>query len=103
MEYRISKKNDSVHITVLGPLNRNAVHSVSGFIRPFLKGGSTNISIDIDDLKDEHDMVFNIGLINAFKKEIEQAGGHMRLKSKSRILKNYLNQTGMGRLFGIIL
>ncbi len=101
MEYRISLLEDSVLIKVLGTLNRNAVYSVSSFIRPFLKGTKTKITLDVDDLEDEKEMVFHFGLINAFKKEIDQAGGKLTVRAGRERVKKYLRSTRLDKLFSI--
>jgi hypothetical protein len=101
MEYKISSLKDSVLIKVLGPLNRNAIYSVSTFIKPFLKGASTKITLDVDGLEDEKEMVFHLGLINAFKKEIDQAGGKLTVMADRASIKKYLKATRLNKLFNI--
>jgi anti-anti-sigma regulatory factor len=102
MEYRISKLKESILIKVLGPFNKNAVHSVSTFLEPFLSGNSTRITLDIDNLKDEREIVFHLGLVNAFKKAIDQVGGKLTVRAESSCIRSYLNKTGMDRIFFLI-
>ncbi|MFH0976379.1 MAG: hypothetical protein V1874_11415 [Spirochaetota bacterium] len=102
MEYKISKITDSIVIKVMGPFNKNAVHSVSTFLKPFLNGNSTDITLDIDNLEDEREIVFHIGLVNAFKKAIEQVGGKLSVRAERSSVRKYLSNTGIDRIFYLI-
>lgn len=99
MEYRISIINDSLLIKVLGPFNKSAIHSAGIFLKPLLESISSKITMDIDDLEDERDMVFHIGLVNAFRKEIDQAGGKLFVKTDKPSVRKYLRSTGLDRIF----
>ncbi len=99
MEYRISFMEDSILIKVLGSFNRNAIHSVGSFLKPFLKGISTKITLDIDGLKDEREIVFHFGLVNAFRKEIDQAGGKLYVRTSRPVVRKYLAKTGLDKIF----
>jgi len=102
MEYRISTIDDYTLIKVLGPFNRNAIHSVSKFLKPFLKGNSRKITLDIDNLVNEKDMVFHVGLLNAFRKEIDQAGGTMQVQAENVSLRQYLSAMRLDRIFTLL-
>jgi anti-anti-sigma regulatory factor len=99
MEYRISIVNDSILIKVLGPFNKTAVYSAGVFLKPLLKGVSTKITMDIDDLKDEREMVFHMGLVNAFRKVIDQVGGKLFVKTDKPAVREYLRSTGLDKIF----
>lgn len=99
MEYRISIINDSVLIKVLRPFSKYAIYSASSFLKPFMKGVSTKITLDIDDIIDGRDMVFHLGLVNAFRKEIDQAGGKLFIKTDKPDVRKYLRKTGLDRIF----
>ncbi len=101
MEYRISILNDALLIKVLGPLNRKAVYTVGALIRPLVTGHSPRIILDVEGLEYEKEMVYHLGLINAFKKEIEQAGGSFTLAAGRNRITKYLRMAGLDKLFNI--
>ena len=102
MEYRISKLKESILIKVVGPFNKKAVHSVSTFLEPLLSGNFTNITLDIDNLEDEREIVFHLGLVNAFKKAIDQVGGKLSVRAERSSIRKYMDKTGMNRIFYLI-
>ena len=99
MEYRISKQNDSILVKVLGPFSKNAINMAGVFLKPILINVSRKIILDISELKEAREMIFHFGLINAFKKEIEQAGGELFVKTNETVMQKYLHNTGLYRLF----
>jgi anti-anti-sigma regulatory factor len=99
MEYRISVINDSILIKVLGPFSKYAIYSAKTLLKPILKNVSKKIILDISDLKNIKEMVFHLGLVNAFKKEIDQAGGKLFIKTDEPVVHKYLQKTGLDRIF----
>src|SRR5208337_3826905 len=98
MEYWISESKDHILVKATGMLDRHAIYSVGTFIRPLLKGGSPRIVLDIDGLEEEREMIFHVGLINAFKREIEQAGGSLTVLANRPHIVNFLRSTGLDRI-----
>jgi len=102
MEYRVKKLKESILIKVIGPINKNAKYSARSFLEPFLDGRFTNITLDIDNLENDREIVCHIGLVNSFKKAIDQVGGKLFLKVERSSIRKYLHKTGMDRLFYLI-
>lgn len=99
MEYRVYMTSDSISIKVMGPFNKNAIYSAGQFMKSLLNGAPARVTLDIDDLQDEREMIFHMGLVNAFKKEIDRAGGKLLVKTEKQSLRRYLRNTGMDRIF----
>jgi anti-anti-sigma regulatory factor len=102
VEYRISEMRNKTIIFVSGNINRNAIYRVSTFLKPLLNRKPLAIVLDIDGLEDERDMTYHAGLVNAFRREIEQAGGILLIKTTRPSFLNYLRTTGMKRIFNIV-
>ena len=99
MEYKITKQKDSILIKVFGPFSKNAINLAGVFLQPILINISKKIILDIGDLNEAREMIFHFGLVNSFRKEIDQAGGELFVKTHDPVMKKYLYNTGLGRLF----
>jgi len=102
MEYRISKTGDTTTIFVSGYLNRNAKYRVSTFLKPLLNRKPLTIVLDVDGLEDEKDITYHAGLVIAFKKEIDQAGGILLIRTERPSFLNYLRTTGIEKIFNLV-
>jgi hypothetical protein len=101
MEYRILKRKNSTLITAKGIPERQAVFAVGTLIRTLLENGPPKIILDIDGLEGEREIFLQIGIINAFKKEIRQAGGSLTVMTNRPHIKNFLSSTGLDRIFPV--
>ena len=99
LNYSIFKKNVTAVIKASGKISKGAVLSSGNFIRSLISGGSTNITLDIDGLEDEREMIYHVALINSFKKEVERAGGVFTLVATRPSVQTYLSISGLSRLF----
>jgi anti-anti-sigma regulatory factor len=101
MDYIVDKKDDYVFIKITGKLNKNAIYSVREFLDPILNQSRPKIVIDLSDLYDDKDVVYQIGLINAFKKEIDLKGGSFKVNSLSPGMEKYFIENRFDYLFDI--
>lgn len=99
LNYSVFKKNKTAVVKASGKICRAAVLSSGNFVRGLLEKGYADITLDIDSLDDEREMLYHIALINSFKKEVERAGGIFTLVSTRPAVKAYLSICGLERLF----
>ena len=60
------------------------------------------IVIDLSEMFEENDIVYQVGLINAFKKVVDLAGGIFLVNSLSPEIKNYFNKHRLDHIFEIM-
>lgn len=102
MNYSVLEKNGKTVVKVSGKLSSAAVLSSGTFIRSLIERCGSNITLDIDGLEDEREMIYHVALINSFKKAVESKGGVFILISNRSVFKGYLSKTGLGRLFPVV-
>ncbi len=100
MNYSVVEKKGNTEVRVSGKLSKYAILSAGIFIRSLIERCGSNITLDVDGLEDEREMIYHVALINSFKKAVENRGGSFTLVSNSTGLQRYLSGTGLARLFG---
>jgi len=101
LNYSVSEKNENTEIRVSGRLNKGAVIASGNFIRSLIDRGASEITLNIDGLDDDREMVYHIALINSFKKETERANKIFKLVSTRSSIQKYLSITGLSMLFPV--
>jgi hypothetical protein len=99
LNYTISKMKDHILIEVSGNIDRGNVMSAGSFIRELDIIYPETVILDVDGLEDEREMFYHVSLINTFKKEVEQAGGVLKIRATGLSIKKYLSITGLKNLF----
>ncbi len=99
MDYKFRKMKDHTIVEVKGKIDGGTVMSAGSFIRGLEINYPETVILDVDGLEDGREMFYHVALINSFKKEVEQAGGILKIRSTGLSLKKYLNVTGLKRLF----
>jgi anti-anti-sigma regulatory factor len=101
MDYIVNKNKDHVLIKIAGKLNKNAIYNVREFLDAILNHPKPKVVIDLSELQEDKDVVYQVGLINAFKKEIDLAGGKFKVNSLSPGVQKYFTENRLDRLFDI--
>jgi len=99
LNYSVLEKEENTEIKVSGKICKAAVLSSGNFIRSLIEKGTTSITLDIDGLEDDREMIYHVALINSFKKASDYAGGDFVLVSNRSSVRKYLSKTGLERLF----
>mgnify|MGYP001315091161 CR=1 FL=1 len=99
MNYTISKMNDHTLIKVSGRVNGKTVISAGSFINELDIIFPETIILDVDGLEDEREMFYHVALINSFKKQVELAGGILKIRANRLSIRKYLGITGLKKLF----
>jgi len=102
LEYRVTTLKTHVNIKVIGPFIKNSMYTVSTFLKPFLQNADPIFYLDIDDLENDKEVIFYLGLINAFKKEIEQAGGVLFVKAGRPSIEKFFQKSRLDKIFNMI-
>ena len=98
MNYTISRMKDHTLIKASGKINAGAVISAGSFVHELALISETVI-LDVDGLEDEREMFYHVTLINSFKKEVELAGGILKIRANRLSIRKYLSLTGLKKLF----
>jgi anti-anti-sigma regulatory factor len=101
LNYSVLEKEENTEVKVSGKICKAAVLSSGSFIRSLIEKGAANITLDIDGLEDEREMIYHVALINSFKKASDYAGGDFVLVSNRSSVRKYLSRTGLERLFPV--
>ncbi len=103
MEYRVIVLKTQTVIKVIGPFMRSSIYTVSSFLKPLINNSAPSICLDIDGLSDEGgNMIFYVGLLNAFKKEIKQAGGTLCIQASRPKVKSFFQKYRLDKMFNFI-
>ncbi|MBN2040126.1 MAG: hypothetical protein JW864_08805 [Spirochaetes bacterium] len=99
MNYIVSKEKDHFLIKMSGKFNKNATFNVREFLTPMLSLPNPKIVVDLSELPAGKDLVYQVGLLNAFRKEVDFAGGIFQINSLSPEMKNYFSQNRLDHIF----
>ncbi len=101
MEYHVTEKKDYSIVKVMGRFNRNAVYSVRQFVMPLLVRNRFGIALDMKDVTEEMDPIFQVGLLNAFRRELDFAGANLKVSSLNNGLREYFARNRMDEFFEV--
>ena len=101
MNYSVFEKDADIEVKVSGKISSGAVLSSGAFIRSLLERGAASITLNIDGLDDEREMIYHVALINSFKKEVGRMNKIFTLVTTRPSVQAYLSVTGLAGIFPI--
>ncbi|HQO40253.1 MAG TPA: hypothetical protein PK986_07275 [Spirochaetota bacterium] len=99
MNYSLLKMKDYVLIKVKGKIDTANVVSAGSFIRELEIPHPATVILDVDGLEEHREMFYHVAMINSIQKEVNYAGGELKVRTSGSSLKKYLNMMGLKRLF----
>lgn len=99
MNYSLVKMKDAMLIKIRGKIDPANVVSAGSFIRELDINYPADIILDVDGLEEHREMFYHVAMINSIQKEVNYAGGVLKVRTTGASLKKYLNMMGLKRLF----
>ena len=101
MKCNVIEKRDFIFVEIGGLLTKRGTFSVRDILRPWQTRTEPRIAIDLGGIDEDRDVVTQLDVINAFKKEVDLMNGFLKVCSLRPHIRNYLLKTGLDRIFDI--
>jgi anti-anti-sigma factor len=101
MKCNIIEKREFIFVEIGGLLNTKNPLSVRDILYPWRNRTGLKIAVDLGGIDEGDDVVTQLGVITAFKKEVDLMNGFLKICSLRPHIKNYLHKTGLDRIFDI--
>lgn len=99
MEFQVTEKSNYSVVRVKGRLNRTAVYSVRRLVAPLFLRNRNGIALDMGGVPEEKELIYQVGFLNAFRKEAALAGAELRICSLRQKIKEYVVENRMDEFF----
>lgn len=99
MDYSMSRMKDCTIIRLAGKADGAAVMSAGTSVRELEITYPQTVILDIDGIEDQREMFYHVAVITTIKKEVEQCGGRLRIRTSRPMMSKYLLMTGLKKLF----
>jgi len=97
----IIEKRDFIIVEIGGSLNQDVPFSVRDILRPWRTRTEPKIAVDLGGINEDRDVVTQLGVITAFKREVDLMNGFLKICSLRPRMKNYLVKNRLDRIFDI--
>ena len=101
MKCNIIEKRDFIIVEIGGSLNQDVPFSVRDILRPWRTRTEPKIAVDLGGIDEDRDVVTQLGVITAFKREVDLMNGFLKICSLRPRMKNYLVKNRLDRIFDI--
>ena len=101
MKCNIIEKRDFIIVEIGGSLNQDVPFSVRDILRPWRTRTEPKIAVDLGGIDEDRDVVTQLGVITAFKREVDLMNGFLKICSLRPRMKNYLVKNRLNRIFDI--
>ena len=101
MKCNIIEKRDFIIVEIGGSLNQDVPFSVRDILRPWRTRTEPKIAVDLGGINEDRDVVTQLGVITAFKREVDLMNGFLKICSLRPRMKNYLVKNRLDRIFDI--
>ena len=101
MKCHVIEKRDSIVIEIGGSLNKSIPFSVRDILRPWQSRTEPRIALDMGGIDEDGDIIAQLGVIAAFKKEVDIMNGFLKVCSLRPHIRNYLLKNRLDRIFDI--
>lgn len=101
MRCNVIEKRDFILAEVGGSLSKSAPFSARDILRPWRDRKEPRIVIDLGGIDEDSNVLAQLSIINAFKKEVDLANGYLKICSLRPRIKDYLLKNGLYRIFDV--
>ena len=101
MKCNIIEKKDFISVEIGGSLNKSIPFSVRDILHPWRSRMGPKIAVDLGGIDEDGDIIAQLAVITAFKKEVDLMNGFLKVCSLRPHIKNYLLKNRMDGIFDI--
>ena len=101
MKCNIIEKRDFIFVEIGGSLSKSVPFSVRDILHPWRNRTEPKIAVDLGGIDEDSDIIAQLAVITAFKKEVDLMNGFLKICSLRPHIKNYLHKTRLDRIFNI--
>ena len=101
MKCNIIEKRDFIFVEIGGSLNKSIPCSVRDILHPWRNRTELKIAVDLGGIDEDGDIIAQLAVITAFKKEVDLMNGFLKICSLRPRIKNYLFKNRLDRIFDI--
>jgi len=101
MKCDIIEKRDFAVAKISGPANKNAPSLIRSIIYAEFNEGQPKVILDVENLDDSSSIAVQLGVITAFKKELDLMNGCLKICSLGSLMKDYFLKTRLDKIFDI--
>ncbi len=101
MKCNVIEKKAFILAEVGGSLSKSAPFSARDILRPWRDRKEPRIVIDLGGIDEDSNVLAQLSIINAFKKEVDLANGYLKICSLRPRIKDYLLKNGLYRIFDV--
>jgi anti-anti-sigma factor len=98
MKYHIAENDDFFIIKVSGQPKKNEALQVKSILSSYLKERGIKVIMDLKELE-KFEPITLLGVLNGMRKEIDLAGGCLKLCSLNLEILNYFKENRMDQFF----
>ena len=101
MKCNIIEKRDFIFVEIGGSLSKSVPFSVRDILHPWRNRTEPRIAVDLGGIDEDGDIIAQLAVITAFKKEVDLMNGFLKVCSLRPRIKNYLLKNRLDRIFDI--
>ena len=101
MKCHVIERKEFIIVEIGGSLNKKNLFSVRDILRSWRTRREPKIALDLGGIYEDSDVLTQLGVITAFKKEADLMNGFLKVCSLRPHMRNYLFKNRLDEIFDI--
>ena len=101
MKCNVIERKEFIIVEIGGSLNKKNPFSVRDILRSWRTRIEPKIAVDLGGIYEDRDVLTQLAVITAFKKEVDLMNGFLKICSLKPCINNYLLKNRLDRMFDI--